>query len=130
MFAPNPAVNTSASVDGSEYLAIPSFASNPDGGLQFIELATSLDKQILQGAESPWAPVLQPALDHPDVAANLTVAPVIRQSYEYPVDGGFSPDRERWVEILTSEIALALNQTKTSKEALDEAVRLIRQSRS
>ncbi len=130
MFAPNPAVDTSASVDGSEYLAIPSFANNPDGGLQFIELATSLDKQILQGAESPWAPVLQPALDHPDVAANLTVAPVIRQSYEYPVDGGFSPDRERWVEILTSEIALALNQTKTSREALDEAVRLIRQSRS
>lgn len=129
MFAPNPAVDTSASVDGSEYLAIPRFAANPEGGLQFIELATSFEKQVQQGAESPWAPVLQPALDHPDVAANLTVAPVIRQSYEYPVDGGFSPDRERWVEILTSEIALALTQTKTSKAALDDAVGLIRQSR-
>jgi len=62
--------------------------------------------------------------------ANLQVSSVIRQAYLYPVDGGFSPDRERWVEILTSEIALALNQSKSPKAALDEAVRLINQSRS
>lgn len=130
MFAPNPAVDTSASVDGSEYLGVPVFASNPEGALQFIELATSFEHQVLQGAESPWAPVLEPALNHPDVIENLIVAPAIRQSYEYPVDGGFSPDRERWVEILTSEIALALNRTKTPKAALDDAVNLINQSRS
>jgi multiple sugar transport system substrate-binding protein len=129
-FAPNPAVDTSASVDGSEFLGVPVFARNPEGALQFIELATSFEAQLEQGANTPWAPVLQPALDHPDVVGNLDVAPVIRQSYEYPVDGGFSPDRERWVEILTNEIALALNRRKSPREALDEAVRLIEQSRS
>jgi ABC-type glycerol-3-phosphate transport system substrate-binding protein len=128
-FAPNPSVDTSAAVDGSEFLAVPTFAENKEGALQFIELATSFASQLRQGAETPWAPVLGPALDHPDVVANLQVSRVIRQSYLYPVDGGFSPDRERWVEILTSELALAFNQSKSPKQALDEAVRLINQSR-
>lgn len=129
-FAPNPSVDTSASVDGSEFLGIPTFADNKEGALQFIELATSFAMQLRQGAETPWAPILGPALDHPDVVANLEVARVIRQAYLYPVDGGFSPDRERWVEILTSELALAFNQSKSPKQALDEAVRLINQSRT
>ena len=129
-FAPNPSVDTSASVDGSEFLGIPTFAGNKEGARQFIELATSFDMQLRQGAGTPWAPVLGPVLEHPDVVANLQVAEVIRQSYLYPVDGGFSPDRERWVEILTSELALAFNQSKTPQQALDDAVRLINQSRS
>jgi multiple sugar transport system substrate-binding protein len=128
-FAPNPAVDTSASVDGSEFLAVPVFARNPEGGMQFIELATSFENQVKQGAETPWAPVLGPALEHPDVVANLQVAPVIRQSYLYPVDGGYSADRERWVEILTNELSQAFNRNKEPKQALDDAVRLINQSR-
>ncbi len=129
-FAPYPAVETSASVDGSEFLSVPTFAENPEGGRQFIEFATSLENQIVQGATSPWAPSIDVALGHPDVVANLPFAEVIRQSYEYPVDGGYSTDRERWVEILTGQISRALAQEVSPKEALDETVKLINASRA
>lgn len=128
--APNPSVLTSASVDGSEYLTIPVFASNPEGGRQFIKLATSLENQILQGSTSPWAPAIETALGNPEVQANLPVAEVIKQSYRYPVDGGYSADRERWVEILTGQISRAVNRQAEPREALDEAVRQIVASRS
>lgn len=127
--APNPSVLTSASVDGSEYLTVPVFARNPEDGRQFIELATSLEKQILQGSTSPWAPSIEGALGHPDVQANLPVAEIIRQSYLYPVDGGYSADRERWVEILTGQISRAVNRQSEPRAALDEAVRQIEASR-
>lgn len=129
-FAPNPALLTSASVDGSEFLAIPTSADNPEGGRQFIELATSLQNQIVQGSTSPWAPSVDAAFADPAVAANLPFGEVIRQSYQYPVDGGYSTDRERWLEILCSQISRALAQDVTPKEALDEAVAQIHASRA
>jgi multiple sugar transport system substrate-binding protein len=129
-YAPNPALQTSASIDGSEFLTVPAFAQNPAGGRQFIEFATSLDNQIVQGSTSPWAPSVDAALRHADVAGNLPFADVIRQSYQYPVDGGYSTDRERWLEILTGQISRALAQDASPKEALDEAVRLIHASRA
>jgi len=129
-YAPYPALETSASVDGSEFLAVPTFAENPEGGRQFIRLATALENQIVQGSSSPWAPSVEAALGHPDVQANLPFAEVIRQSYQYPVDGGYSADRERWVEILTGQISRALAQEASPQEALDEAVSRINASRS
>ncbi|MDE0111008.1 MAG: sugar ABC transporter substrate-binding protein [Albidovulum sp.] len=129
-YAPYPAVETSASVDGSEFLAVPTFAENPEGGRQFIEFATSLENQIIQGSTSPWAPSIDVALGHADVVANLPFAEVIRQSYEYPVDGGYSTDRERWVEILTGQVSRALAQEVSAKEALDETVAQINASRA
>jgi len=129
-FAPNPALVTSASVDGSEFLAIPTSADNPEGGRQFIELATSLENQILQGSTSPWAPSVDTAFADPAVAANIPFGEVIRQSYQYPVDGGYSTDRERWMEILCGQISRALAQDVTPQEALDEAVTQINASRA
>ncbi|MBO6637869.1 MAG: sugar ABC transporter substrate-binding protein [Roseitalea sp.] len=129
-YAPNPALETSASIDGSEFLSIPVFANNPDGGRQFIELATSLDNQIVQGSTSPWAPSVDAALRSPEVIGNLPFAEVIRQSYQYPVDGGYSADRERWQEILTGQLSRAFAQEASPKEALDEAVKLINASRT
>lgn len=129
-FAPNPALETSASIDGSEFLSVPVFASNPDGGRQFIELATSIDNQIVQGSTSPWAPSVDAALRNPEVIGNLPFAEVIRQSYQYPVDGGYSADRERWQEILTGQLSRAFARDVAPKEALDEAVRLIDASRA
>jgi len=129
-FAPNPALLTSASVDGSEFLAIPTFADNPEGGRQFIELATSLENQIVQGSTSPWAPSVDAAFADPSVAANLPFGEVIRQSYQYPVDGGYSTDRERWLEILCGQISRALAKDATPQDALDEAVTQINASRA
>ena len=106
-YAPNPALETSASVDGSEFLAIPRFAKNAAGGRQFIEMATTLENQIVQGSTSPWAPSVDVALSHPEVVANLPFAEVIKQSYQYPVDGGYSTDREKWLEILTGQLSRA-----------------------
>lgn len=129
-FAPNPSVITSASVDGSEFLVVPTFAENPEGGRQFIELALDLPNQIRQGSETAWAPVLDAALSDPAVEGHLPVAAVIRQSYLYPVDGGFSADRQAWMEILCGELSQAFAQSKTPRAALDDAVRLIEQSRA
>ncbi len=129
-YAPYPALETSASVDGSEFLGIPSIAKNPEGGRQFIKFATSLENQILQGATSPWAPSIDAALGHPDVVSNLPFAEVIRTSYLYPVDGGYSTDREQWLEILTGQLSRAFAQEVSPKEALDDAVKLINSSRA
>lgn len=129
-FAPNPSVVTSASVDGSEFLTVPVFASNPEAGLQFIEMALEMAMQIRQGATTPWAPVIEAALADASVQENLPVAEVIKQSYLYPVDGGYSTDRPRWVEILTGQLSLAFAQRATPREALDDAVRQIIDSRS
>lgn len=128
-FAPNPSVVTSASVDGSEFLTVPVFSRNPESGLAFIEMALEMDKQIRQGATTAWAPVIADALEHPDVQENLPVAEVIKQSYLYPVDGGYSTDRPRWVEILTGQLSLAFAQRATPREALDDAVSQIIDSR-
>ena len=128
--APLPALETSASVDGSEFLAIPTYSDNPEAGMQFIEMALSPEIQILQGSTSPWAPSLLPALNHPDVVKNISFAGVIRDSYLYPVDAGFSADRNQWVELLSNEVSLALTQKKSAKVALDAAVMQINSSRS
>ena len=128
--APLPALETSASVDGSEFLAIPKYSDNPEAGMQFIEMALSPDNQILQGSTSPWAPSLEPALDHPDVLKNISMAGVIKDSYLYPVDAGFSADRNQWVELLSNEVSLALTQKKSAKDALNDAVKQINASRS
>tara|TARA_B110000116_G_scaffold269517_1_gene285653 strand:- start:1044 stop:2339 length:1296 start_codon:yes stop_codon:yes gene_type:complete len=128
--APLPALKTSASVDGSEFLAIPKYSDNPEGGKQFIEFALSPENQILQGSSSSWAPSLEPALNHPDVVKNISFAGVIRDSYKYPVDAGFSADRNQWVELLSNEVSLALSQKKGAKEALNDAVKQINDSRS
>ncbi|PPR46058.1 MAG: hypothetical protein CFH16_00076 [Alphaproteobacteria bacterium MarineAlpha5_Bin6] len=128
--APLPALQSSASVDGSEFLAIPKYSDNPEGGKQFIEFALSLENQIVQGSTSPWAPSLDPALGHADVVKNIPFAGVIRDSYLYPVDGGFSADRNQWVEILSNEVSLAISQKKNAKDALNDAVNQINASRS
>ena len=88
------------------------------------------DNQILQGSTSPWAPSLEPALNHPDVVKNISFAGVIRDSYLYPVDAGFSADRNQWVELLSNEVSLALTQKKSAKDALNDAVKQINASRS
>ena len=128
--APLPALQSSASVDGSEFLAIPKYSDNPEGGKQFIEFALSPENQIVQGSTSPWAPSLDPALGHADVVKNIPFAGVIRDSYLYPVDGGFSADRNQWVEILSNEVSLAISQKKNAKDALNDAVKQINASRS
>ena len=98
--------------------------------MQFIEMALSPEIQILQGSTSPWAPSLLPALNHPDVVKNISFAGVIRDSYLYPVDAGFSADRNQWVELMSNEVSLAITQKKSAKDALNDAVKQINVSRS
>jgi multiple sugar transport system substrate-binding protein len=129
-FAPNPALKTSASVDGSEFLAIPTFAENPEGAKAFIEIATSLENQIKQGATTPWVPAIEAAYADESVKQNAAVAEAILQSYKYPVDGGYSADRERWLEIISTQISRALAQDVTPQVALDTAVEQIKASRA
>jgi multiple sugar transport system substrate-binding protein len=128
-FAPNPAVVTSASVDGSEFLAIPTFARNPDIGWEFIKFATSREMQKVQGTTSAWIPIYEDLLTDSDVVRNQIVAPIVRQAYRYPTKGYFAPDFARIATIVTGQISEALALKKRPKEALDEAVRQIREAR-
>lgn len=128
-FAPNPAVDTSASVDGSEFFSIPVFAENEEEAMRFIELVTSREGQRIV-AQGGWASIYSDVLEEPEILEQFPFYEAIRQSYEYPVDGGWSPDRTTWAEILSTEIAEVLAQRKQPKEALDDAVREINASRA
>ncbi|TCJ15629.1 sugar ABC transporter substrate-binding protein [Rubrobacter taiwanensis] len=127
-FAPNPAVETSASVDGSEYFAVPVYSENEDEGWRFIELLSSLEGQRVV-AESGWAPIHAELLEDEALLERFPFYAAIRQSYEYPVDGGWSPDRPVWAEILANQISEALGRQKSPREAMDDAVRRIRERR-
>lgn len=127
-FAPNPAVETSASVDGSEYFAVSIFAENEDEAWRFIELVGSLEAQRLV-AEGGWAPIHTELLEDEEIVEQFPVYPTVRQAYEYPVDGGWTPDRPQWSQTLANEIGQALGQDKSPKEAMDDAVRNIREER-
>lgn len=128
-FAPNPAVVTSASVDGSEFLTIPAFARNPEVGWEFIKFVTSREMQKVQGTTSAWIPIYEDLLTDTDVVRNQIVAPIVRQAYRYPTKGYFAPDFARIASITTGQISEALAQKKRPKEALDEAVRQIKEAR-
>lgn len=123
-FAPNPAVETSASVEGSEYFAVPTFAENSDEAWRFIQLISSLEGQRVV-AEGGWPPIYAELLQDEELLEQFPFYEAILQSYEYPVDGGWSPDRPVWSEILANEIAEALGQQKSPREAMDDAVRNI-----
>jgi multiple sugar transport system substrate-binding protein len=123
-FAPNPAVETSASVDGSEYFAVPTFAENSAEGQRFVELVSSLEGQRVI-AESGWAPIYAELLQDEELLEQFPFYEAILQAYEYPVDGGWSPDRPMWSEILANQISEALGQQKSPQEAMDDAVRNI-----
>lgn len=123
-FAPNPAVDTSASVDGSEFIAIPAFAKNTGEALRFLELISSRKGQQVI-AEGGWASIYADVLEDEKILEKFPFYEAIRKSYEYPVDGGWSPDRPLWTEILATEIHEVLGERKKPKEALDDAVKQI-----
>lgn len=128
-FAPNPSVVTSASVDGSEFLAIPAFARNPEVGWEWIRFVTSREMQKVQGTTSAWIPIYEDLLTDSDVVRNQIVAPIVRQAYQYPTKGYFAPDLARVSTILSGQILEALTLKRRPKEALDEAVRQIKEAR-
>jgi multiple sugar transport system substrate-binding protein len=127
-FAPNPAIETSASVDGSEFFAVPTFAENDDEAWRFIELVSSREGQRI-AAEGGWAPMYADLLEDEELLKTFPVYAAVRQSYEYPVDGGWTPDRPMWTKILSDEIAQALGQQKPPKEAMQGAVTKINAER-
>jgi ABC-type glycerol-3-phosphate transport system substrate-binding protein len=127
-FAPQPAVDTSASVDGSEYLFLPRFGDNADEAWRFLELVTSVDGQRAIASEG-WAPIYADLATDPELLEDFPVYEAVAQSYGYPVDGGFSPDREVWADILAGQISEVLGDAKSAEEALADAVRLIEQER-
>lgn len=127
-FAPNPAIQTSASVDGSEFFAVPTFAENDDEAWRFIELVSSREGQRI-AAEGGWAPIYAELLEDEELLENFPVYAAVRQSYEYPVDGGWTPDRPMWTKILSDEISQALGQKKAPREAMQAAVQGINAER-
>jgi multiple sugar transport system substrate-binding protein len=127
--APQPSVDTSASVDGSEYLVVPVFAENEDEAWRFLEYITSPEAQK-RIALTGWASIYSDVNLEPEVLAANPVYEHLVKSYEYPVDGGYSEDREIWAGILADQIQEVLGDRKSAKEALDDAVRLIADERA
>ena len=127
-FAPNPAVDTSGSVDGSEFFGVPVFAENPDEAWRFLEAVVSPEGQRTV-AMGGWASIYSDILNEPDIVEAFPFYPALAKAYEYPVDGGWSADRPRWTQILSDKIHEVLNQTANPREALDEAARLTVEAR-
>lgn len=128
-FAPQPAVETSASVDGSEFLAIPAFAENHGEAERFLEyvLTPEVQKEIaLEG----WATAFSDINLDPDVLKKFPVNEAVVQSYKYPVDFGFSPDAATWKSILADQIHSVLSGDAEINSALDEAANQIVSERS
>lgn len=128
-YAPQPAVETSASVDGSEFLGIPVFSENQAEAERFLEyvLSPEVQKQI---ALAGWAtPSTEANLD-PEVLEQYPVNEAVVQSYEYPVDYGFSPDSAMWRGILADQIHAVLTDSTSIDAALDDAAAQIVSERS
>lgn len=130
-FAPNFAAETSATVEGTEFQAISSYAPHgPDAAWLWLEHMSSYDMMKLQGLQSGWAPIYKSLLNDPEITKAMFEGPVIAQSLEYPHQGYFTPDYTQWDEILRGEIHAALRQEKKPKEALDAAVEQIKAMRA
>ena len=127
-YAPNPAVDTSASVDGSEFFAVPTVAENEAEAMRFLELLVSRDAQRIV-AQGGWAGIYADVMTEPETLKTFPFYTAVADSYKYPVDGGNSPDRPVWTEILSNQIHEVLAQKKQPKEALDDAVSQIIDSR-
>jgi len=129
-FAPNFAKETTASVDGTEFFGVSKFAPNGiEAGLLWLEHVTSFDMQRRQGLHGVWAPIYKSLLTDPDITKTMYEAPVIRTSYEYPHSNFWTPDWERWTDILRKEIHAALRLEKTPQQAMDDAARRIKEER-
>ena len=126
--APRPAVETSASNDGSEFFGIPVFAENKDEAYRFLELVTSREGQRII-AEGGWAGVYSDVMQEEDILEQYPFYTAISQSYEYPVDFGFTHDRGVWSDLLANEIHEVLADNKSPQEALDDAAQRIIQDR-
>ncbi len=126
--APYPAVETSASMDGSEFLGIPIFSDNQDEARRFLELVTSREGQRVI-AEGGWAGVYSDVMQEEDILEQYPFYTAISKSYEYPVDFGFTPDQAVWTDLLANEIHEALADNKSPQEALDDAARRIVEDR-
>lgn len=119
--APPPAVLTSASTDGSEFLAIPAYANNVQRGWQFILFATSKEMQKQQAITTGWAPIWADLLVDEDVVANQPWAPVVVQQYEYPVNVYPSPYATERRQTLADELMKAILLEQTPEQALQNA---------
>lgn len=128
-FAPNPAMETTATVDGSEFFGLPAFADNDEAAYEFLDLVVSRDGMRVI-AEGGWAGIYSDVMVEPDILEQFPFYAAVAASYEYPVDGGWSPDRTTWIQILQTEVHETLAQNKQPQVALDDAVKRIIESRA
>ena len=119
-FAPNPAVVTSGSVDGSEFFGVPVYAENKDEAWRLLDLISSREGQRVV-ALGGWGSIYSEVLNEPDIVEAFPFYPALAKAYDYPVDGGWSEDRPRWTQFLSDEIHEVLAQNKSPRQALDDA---------
>lgn len=119
--APTPAVVTSASSDGSEFLAIPAYADNVGLGWKFIAFVASYEMQKLEATTTGWGPLYEDLLSDPDVVANQPWAPVILLAYQYPVNIYPSPHATERRRILADEVMKAILLKQSPEDALQAA---------
>jgi len=119
--APPPAVLTSASTDGSEYLAIPAYADNAQRGWEFISFVTTQEMQKQQAVTTGWAPIWEDLLLDEEVIANQPWSPVVLQQYEYPINMYPSQYATERRVLLADELMKAILLEQTAEQALENA---------
>lgn len=127
-FAPQPSVETSASVDGSEFLGLSAFSENEVEARRFLTemLTPEWQKEF---AMAGWASVFRDVNLDPDVLKAFPYYEAMVKSYDYPVDGGFSADKSLWGPILSDQIHEVLTKGADPATALNDAVSKINSER-
>ena len=123
--APNFGVDTSASVDSSEFFSIPVFSDNLEEAWRWIELITSFEAQKKIGTTTGWFPIYEEVLTDPEVMKNNPYTGVVRDAYRYPASNFRTKNFSRWSNILANSIHEALAKKLSPKEALDDAAKKI-----
>jgi len=126
--APNFAVETSGSIDSSEFFSIPVFSENFEEAWRWIELITSYEVQKHIGTTTSWLPIYEEVLTDPEVVKNNPYAPVINQAYKYPAANYRTKNFSRWANILANSIHEALDRKVKPKDALNDAAKKIEEA--
>jgi multiple sugar transport system substrate-binding protein len=114
-----------ASIDGTDAWTITKTSREPEKAQQLIEFYLSKDVQKSQAIDTGWLPIRLSVLADPDVQKALPNASVVLEQATHPYDSFVTADYNQVTTAIGTEIAKALADRSSAKEAIAEASSLV-----
>ena len=111
----------SASIDGTDAFSIAASSPDPSLARKLIEFYLSPDVQKQQALETGWLPIRLSVLEDKAIQEALPIAPVVLEQARSPYDSFITPDYTQVTQAIGTQVQLALQGTKTPKEAIADA---------